>query len=505
MVLLAFWLSNHLKLPSIQRLVLLAGSIIFYAWWNIYYLALLGGSILFNYVLGRAISNQVVNSQKPLWFGIAVNLLALGYFKYANFFVDQINHAFSVSIPNAEILLPLAISFFTFQQIAYLVDCYRGNAKTSGLMTYALFVSFFPQLIAGPIVRSREMIPQLDKFGESMHGFFHHLGPGITIFLIGLFKKVYLADSLAVYATPIFTAADQGATVTFFEAWIGALAYTFQLYFDFSGYSDMAIGLARMFGLRLPVNFYSPYKARSIISFWRCWHITLSRFLKEYLYIPLGGNRRGTANQARNILITMLLGGLWHGAGWTFVIWGGLHGIYILINHGWTRIRTTIFPGITESNKAYGLLAGAVTFIAIVSAWVIFRAHTIEGAMHLLSSMYGLNGLSFPVDYATMAPWLSSTFGWLGLTFEGNQIIWELSKVELFALLCLSAVITFALPNSAQIFALLEHRPDRSDKLAQPGLLSWSPNTAWISASIVLTLVSLDSMTQVSEFLYYQF
>jgi len=299
---------------------LVLASFLFYAWWNPAYLLLLIGSISLNYWIGRGLTIHAdqqsisVRRKALLVLGVFSNLIILGYFKYANFFVDNANLIFEQSYHLETIVLPLAISFFTFQQIAYLVDTYRGITHEHNFSHYCLFVIFFPQLIAGPVVQHKEMLPQF--LDNSIYRFAHdRIAVGLSIFFIGLFKKVVIADSIALYSTPMFDGAHQGATISFFPAWGGALSYTFQLYFDFSGYSDMAVGLAYLFGIRLPLNFYSPYKATSIIEFWKLWHITLSRFLRDYLYIPLGGNRKGPSRRMTNLLITMLLGGLWHGAG----------------------------------------------------------------------------------------------------------------------------------------------------------------------------------------------
>ncbi len=274
---------------------LVGASLFFYGWWNPAYLGLILFSILFNYSIGVLLGNSPGNklSKKTiLTIGVSINLLVLGYYKYANFFVDTLNALNSTNIVLYEVILPLAISFFTFQQITYLVDSYRGQTKEYKFLHYCLFVTFFPQLIAGPIVHHKEMLPQFaNNIVYKIRS--KNLAIGITIFALGLFKKVVLADGVSVYSTPVFDAAESGVILTFFEAWAGALAYTFQLYFDFSGYSDMAIGIARMFGILLPLNFNSPYKSTSIIDFWRRWHITLSRFLRDYLYIPLGGNKKG--------------------------------------------------------------------------------------------------------------------------------------------------------------------------------------------------------------------
>jgi D-alanyl-lipoteichoic acid acyltransferase DltB (MBOAT superfamily) len=375
---------------------LVGASLFFYGWWNPVYLGLILGSMLFNYAIGVGLSNQGREFSKTglLIFGIAANLGLLGYFKYANFFVNNLNSAIGTDFHLETIILPLAISFFTFQQITYLVDSYKRETQEPDFLRYCLFVTFFPQLIAGPIVHHKEMIPQYMKdriYSPNQE----YLATGVTIFIIGLFKKVVLADGIAVYATPVFNAAGVGEALTFFEAWCGALAYTFQLYFDFSGYSDMAVGLGRMFGIRLPLNFNSPYKAKNIIEFWRCWHMTLSRFLKDYLYIPLGGNRKGAVRRYTNIMITMLLGGLWHGAGWTFVAWGALHGFYLLINHGWHALRQALGHDLKKTSRFGRGTAQLVTFVAVVVGWVFFRAETFTGAIHILSAMLGGNGISF--------------------------------------------------------------------------------------------------------------
>ena len=282
----------------------------FYAYWDARYLPLLLVSILFNYTVGSLIERH--KSKLGLIIGVTVNLSLLTYFKYTNFFLSSFNEMFQTAIYVPKIILPLGISFFTFTQIAYLVDAYRGETQRYSLLTYSLFVTVFPHLIAGPILYHKNMIPQFSKLKNYV--FTHkNMALGAAFFSVGLFKKVMIADSLAPWAKVVF---DNAGMVSFIEAWAGALAYTFQLYFDFSGYSEMAIGLGLMFNFKLPVNFNSPYKATSIIEFWRRWHITLSEFLRNYLYIPLGGNRNGQYGRMRNLLITMLLGGLWHGAGW---------------------------------------------------------------------------------------------------------------------------------------------------------------------------------------------
>ena len=316
-------------------------SLVFYSVGNWQYVPLLVASIAFNYLIGYLlIARQLRPSSRfaVLTAGVAGDLLVLGIFKYAGFLAVNFNAMFSTGFV-VNILLPVGISFYTFTQIAFLVDAYRGKVARYALPHYALFVTYFPHLIAGPILHHKDMIPQFER-KETKRPDPHLILCGLIIFAIGLFKKTCLADSIQ----PLVSLAFGPSAPSFDQAWIGALAYTFQLYFDFSGYSDMAIGISLMFGIFLPLNFNSPYKATSIIDFWRRWHMTLSQFLRDYLYISLGGNRRGRVLRYVNLMITMLLGGLWHGAAWTFVAWGALHGVYLCINHAWNNYGPTLSP-----------------------------------------------------------------------------------------------------------------------------------------------------------------
>ncbi len=480
---------------------LTGASFFYYAWWNPAYLWLLGFSILFNYSAGRWLvrgRSGARGSRAGLWLGVAVNLGFLGYFKYANFFVDNANALFGLDWGLGRIVLPLAISFFTFQQIAFLVDSWRGETLDYGFLDYCLFVTFFPQLIAGPIVHHREMFPQ---FGKG--GFFRfeseNLAVGLTIFVVGLFKKVVVADGVAVFASPVFAAADAGQAVALVEAWTGALAYTFQLYFDFSGYSDMAIGLGRMFGLRLPLNFDSPYKAANIMDFWRRWHITLSRFLRDYLYIPLGGNRKGKTRRYANLMATMVLGGLWHGAGWTFVFWGALHGLYLMINHAWRGRRAA------KSGSGGRFWPRALTFLAVVLAWVFFRAETFGGALSMLQGMAGLNGLVLPEGWQDkMAAWPV----WVSFAGPGNPAhdFWEEGG---FYWLTMLLLITQLAPNTRQIMAA--YRPAletyRTEDFVPrfPAGINWRPDLLWAVLTAGLALTTVFNLSHVSEFLYFNF
>lgn len=442
------------------------------------FVPILLGSIAVNFVLGKVI--QPNKSKLPLIAGIIFNLGLLGYFKYTGFFASIFTGEATGLFGFAQAALPLGISFFTFQQIAYLVDRYKDKTAAHGLREYMLFVCFFPQLIAGPIVHQSEMLPQFAK-NYPRSPIYENVAVGLSIFIIGLFKKLVLADMMAGYATPVFNAADSGEQIEFIGAWIGALAYTFQIYFDFSGYSDMAIGLARLFGIKLPQNFHSPYKALNIVEFWRRWHITLSRFLRDYLYIPLGGNRKGRTRRYTNLITTMLLGGLWHGAGWTFIIWGGLHGAYLCINHGWQHISKNW--SMTQSN-AYKLACLGVTFIAVVIAWVFFRSLTLNGSFEILGAMAGLNGLSI-----TNNPF-----------YQGFDQIASIALIFGIAML---------LPNTQTYMAKTDpvypERTSPSVMASKIKLFQWDGgiyHAAFIAALFVLSMMHMD---RIHEFIYFQF
>ena len=356
-------------------------SLVFYSFSNWPFVALLLASIAFNYFVGWLLIARRLRAgprYAVLVMGVSGDLLALGIFKYAGFLAANFNAAFSTSLA-VNVLLPVGISFYTFTQIAFLVDAYRGKVGHYALPHYALFVTYFPHLIAGPILHHADMIPQFAS-DDSKRANPRLILYGLIIFGIGLSKKTVLADGIQ----PLVALAFNQAAPSFDQAWIGALAYTFQLYFDFSGYSDMAIGISLMFGIFLPLNFNSPYKATSIIDFWRRWHMTLSQFLRDYLYIPLGGNRYGRLLRYVNLMITMLLGGLWHGAAWTFVVWGALHGLYLCINHAWINYGPPI-P--RHLHGVAAVVASYLTFVAVVVAWVFFRADSLASALSVLSRM----------------------------------------------------------------------------------------------------------------------
>jgi D-alanyl-lipoteichoic acid acyltransferase DltB (MBOAT superfamily) len=374
-----FLLGRYSNLAPVVWLAL--ASLVFYSVSNWQFVALLLISIAFNFVIGSLLIRAKLSSALrfgALTAGVAGDLLVLGTFKYAGFFAANLNALFSTQL-TANVLLPVGISFYTFTQIAFLVDAYRGEVARYGLAPYALFVTYFPHLIAGPILHHRDMIPQFEQ-EQPKRPDPHLVLCGLIVFSIGLFKKTCMADGIQ----PFVALAFGPTPPSFDQAWIGALAYTFQLYFDFSGYSDMAIGISLMFGIFLPLNFNSPYKATNIIDFWRRWHMTLSQFLRDYLYIPLGGNRRGIVLRYVNLMITMALGGLWHGAAWTFVAWGALHGAYLCVNHAWNRYGPSIPRTLTGPANVAAL---ALTFLSVVVAWVFFRADSITSAITILSQM----------------------------------------------------------------------------------------------------------------------
>jgi alginate O-acetyltransferase complex protein AlgI len=396
-LILAYVLISQSPRNGLIPWLLIGASLFFYAWWNPAFLPLFLFSVAFNYswalLLRQRAAGQPVQSQARrdavLGVGIAVNLALLFYFKYRDFFVSSVDVALGVHWPMLHLALPLAISFFTFEQITYLMSAYRDEEGTHDFVSYAMFITFFPHLIAGPIVRYREIYPQFNR-RSSFRLSAENVAPGLMIFAIGLFKKVILADTFRKYVEPLYD--GRLGTVAFSDAWGATLAFALQIYFDFSGYSDMAIGLARIFNVRFPENFNSPYQSTSLIEFWRRWHITLSFFLRDYLYIPLGGNRRGELRRNLNLFITMLLGGLWHGANWTFVIWGALHGGVLAINHFWRKLGIAL-PA---------LVSWALTFLVVTIGWLFFRSATFSGAWAMLRAMVGFNGFSWGASYQSL-------------------------------------------------------------------------------------------------------
>jgi alginate O-acetyltransferase complex protein AlgI len=472
---------------------LVLASLVFYAKWNPPYVVLIVGSVLFNYGMGfiqhRVIEKRGKASKGLLAFGVAANLALLGYFKYANFFVNTAAKATGYDWHIEPIILPLAISFFTFTQIAYLVDVWEGMVCSYSFLDYCFFVLFFPHLIAGPIVRHHEILPQVNKSDGLLE--IDNLAVGLTVLAMGLFKKVVFADGIAEHATNVFTQVRAGFEPNLVAAWGGILAYACQIYFDFSGYSDMAIGLGCIFGVRMPLNFNSPYKARSIIDFWRRWHMSLSRFLRDYLYIRLGGNRKGVIRRYGNLMATMLLGGLWHGAGWTFVIWGGLHGIYLLVNHAWAKLTN---GQRWASSRPMLMVYHVTTFTAVLVGWVFFSAKSFPTAVSILKGMIGLNGICLnPAFQTLLGPWatrLPITFAHSG--FKSVGILWLLVLLP----------IVFLMPNTQQIMYRVRPALKQAESIAA---VMWRPSARWAILTGLVLAIALLKMGRVTEFLYFQF
>ncbi|OIQ88034.1 peptidoglycan O-acetyltransferase [mine drainage metagenome] len=445
-------------------------SLLFYAWWAPWRSWPILVSILFNYLVGRGLF-RLGNCRRAdllLKLGLLGNLAFLGYFKYTNFFMHNLDSLAGLHWQMAEVMLPLGISFFTFTQIAYLVDVRRAVAAEPSFLNYGLFVTFFPHLIAGPIIHHKEMMPQFQR--PRSQPWHEDLAVGVSLFAIGLVKKVLIADAIAAHVAPVFAAAGHDP-VPLTMAWEGALAYTAQIYFDFAGYSDMAIGLARMFGIDLPINFNSPYKSADIIDFWRRWHITLSRFLRDYLYFPLGGNRQGPGRRYLNLLTVMVLGGLWHGANWTFILWGGLHGLALAINHQW-RDRVGL--------RLPRLLAWLATMAVVIPGWVLFRAASLHDALRLLKGMAGLSGLG-------------------GL--HGAPGMGSLGGLLLEAGLLVFAALT---PNSQEILRL-QHPGLAPVPPGRPAWLTWQPSRLWAVLLALATVLVVLNLWKQTEFLYYEF
>lgn len=499
-VVVFFILAKLGKTPAAAWLV--CASLFFYGWWSIAYIPLLLASIGFNYSAGWHIGHAGGPARKRLlWSAVVVNLGLLVYFKYADFFVSSANFIAQTDIPSLNIILPIGISFFTFTQIAFLVDTYQGKLQENRFLHYLLFVTYFPHLIAGPVLHHKEMMPQFDAT-ETYRASFENTAVGLSIFSIGLAKKVLIADNLAPHASFLF---DQSGSSSALLAWGGVLAYTFQLYFDFSGYSDMAIGVSRLFGIQLPLNFNSPYKSTNIVEFWRRWHMTLSRFLRDYLYISLGGNRHGPLRRQLNLMLTMILGGLWHGAGWNFVIWGALHGAYLILNHAWNVL--TKRSGLTHTSRAWTTISIAVTFVAVCFAWVFFRAKNIDQAWQIVQGMVGVNGIALPRSIGSNLGSVANLLERCGMTFYmggGTHFI------QNYAWVAVAAMIAFFLPNTQQLLDRfnpgLNYLPDKDTAKDFIGrYLSWRPNTRWAYAIGILTLCSLLSLSRPAEFLYFQF
>lgn len=504
-------------------------SLAFYAWWYPINLIIMGPSILANYAIGRLLlRHSEVRprlAQVLLTVGMLGNLAFLSYFKYRNFFLEVTNDVFGTHYIFTHLVLPLGISFITFQKIAFLVDIYTGRIRAFDFRSYSLFVLFFPQLIAGPIVHYREMMPQFDRIFERPLA--NDLAVGAGLFFFGLFKKVILADGIAVHVSPIFASASAGEPVTLCYAWIATVGFTLQVYFDFSGYSEMALGAARCFGISLPMNFNSPLRATSIIDFWRRWHVTLVRFLTTYLFNPLAhtlASRHSARNGALSndprtsvsaflmllvlpTLVTMLASGVWHGAGYGFILWGLLHGLYLVVNHGWNSYRHRFWPAPRHYDRIMAPVGFVLTFCAVVMAMAFFRAPTIAAGLNVFGGMWGFNGMSVPETLAArMGGWLPA-----GVALDAKSSKeFVLSLAWMFALL----PIAWFLPNVLHLFRAsapalsfngMSGRRDRQPRQVIGGDAKWDLSRRWAMAAGIAAAIGVLALGQPTEFLYWQF
>jgi D-alanyl-lipoteichoic acid acyltransferase DltB (MBOAT superfamily) len=507
---------------------LVLASVFFYAWWNPINVLIIAPSLAVNYLFALAIQklgrtpDKVGARRAVLIAGIVFNVLFLGYFKYLTFVESSLNDLVGTDFVIVRIVLPLGISFITFQKIAFLIDVHARRIESFSFRQFCLFVMFFPQLIAGPIVHFREMMPQFaanrarfDKVALSI---------GVTLFSIGLFKKVVLADSIAAYISPIYESAAKGGPVALASAWFAAVGFTLQIYFDFSGYSDMALGIARCFGIRLPVNFDSPLKSSSIIDFWLRWHMTLTRFLTAYIYnpmalwltrrraakrLPLLGGRKVSLGAflqllAAPTLITMLISGVWHGAGYLFILWGLVHGLYLVVNHAWRMLVRPLWKDKDSYARVMRPAGLVLTFVAVSFAMVLFRSTTVSGALDILSGMVGGNGISLP--RALVQPLHLGSVLERFIVLEEGGLTTFISTAAWVAGLLLVALL---LPNSLRLMERFEpalnlgQRQERS--LPFVGRLAWGPTLPWAVAIAVVGASAVLHLSAKSEFLYWQF
>jgi D-alanyl-lipoteichoic acid acyltransferase DltB (MBOAT superfamily) len=506
---------------------LTAASLFFYAWWRPINVLLIAPSILINYGLARALERtrdtQPAQARAILIVGILFNLCFLGYFKYLNFFESSLNDAFGAGFVLTHLILPLGISFITFQKIAFLVDVQGGRVDKFSLADYGLFVLFFPQLIAGPIVHYREMMPQFRAAPCRYDP--ENVAVGLTLFFFGLAKKLLLADPLSTLVAPPYAQAAAGTPQSATEAWIAALGFTLQIYFDFSGYTDMALGLARFFGIKLPLNFNSPLKATNIVDFWLRWHVSLTRFLTAYIYNPLSltltrrrmargkpifGGRNTNIGAFLTLLamptvLTMFISGMWHGAGYTYILWGLLHGVYLCINHAWRLVRPRIWSNARVYNRRAAPFGFVLTFLSVVAAMVLFRAPTASAAVVLWKGMVGVYGVTLPQAVFSR---LGSIAGFLPSI--GVRPAWTSGSILIAATIRIALLLAIALlmPNTLQMLAAFEPalgvKPGKTSSRLER-LLTWRPSRGWAVGLACVALAGILSLGELSEFLYWQF
>jgi D-alanyl-lipoteichoic acid acyltransferase DltB (MBOAT superfamily) len=437
---------NHKRLTKASKSFLVLSSLFFYSWWNISYLPLILGSIAFNFSIGRLLGSRPTKS--ILTIGVIGNISLLGYFKYTDFFIENYNWALDSNTPLLNLVLPLAISYFTFQQIAFLVDSYRGETREYGLLNYCVFITFFPQLLMGPIVHHKEIIPQFQK-NINLKIKWEHVSLGIFIFAIGLAKKTLLGDPLTDFAQNVF---DHAEDLSMVEAWYASLSYVLSYYFDLSGYADMAIGIGKMFNINIPINFNSPYKARNFSEYWKRWHMTLSRFLGDYVYKSLGGNQRYSSIVYMNIMITFFVSGFWHGAGWTFVVWGALNGAFVVMAHMMKKAKIRI--------NYY--IAWSLMFLGLIITRILFVSDSFSDAWHVAYTLFDITNLRFS-DLPYADGWLQTLYILIGLS------------------------LTLFFKNSIEISQ------------------NFRPNIKYTTYTVVLLSFSILTFSKAREFLYFQF
>jgi D-alanyl-lipoteichoic acid acyltransferase DltB (MBOAT superfamily) len=524
-----FYLLGAISRSSAIRWLIFA-SLVFYAWWRPVNVLIIAPSIVINYIIARFLLKLNDGEGSPgvskavLVLGISFNVIFLGVFKYTDFMLGTIDDVFGANLVLRHIILPLGISFITFQKIAFLVDVQAGKVRSFTFQDYCTFVLFFPQLIAGPIVHYREMMPQFHA--ASCRFYSENFAVGLTLLSFGLFKKIILADKIALLVTPIYQqAATEGGT-SFLMAWMAAIGFTLQLYFDFSGYTDMALGLARFFGIRLPPNFDSPLRASSIIDFWLRWHMTLTRFLTAYIYNPLqlwltrrrlAKGQRGLGGPSTHvgafisllmfpIILTMFVSGFWHGAGYGFIIWGLLHGLYLTINHGWRVVAARVWPDRKSYVRVMRPVGWVLTFVSVAAAMVFFRAVTITSAIDIVKGLIGLNGVALPQDLLDRLGPLGAAFHGLGVTAARSWDVRDFAQLAIW--ISVQMFIALACPNTLQILSQYEPAlgvKPRPAKLGIGRLLEWNASLPWAIAVSGITAITIVSIRGPSEFLYWQF
>jgi alginate O-acetyltransferase complex protein AlgI len=517
---------------AIRWLILV--SLVFYAWWRPVNVLIIAPSIVINFILAKILLQLRVTddhssrrtSKVILVAGLTFNVIWLGIFKYTDFALSSINDVFSTNIILVHIILPLGISFITFQKIAFLVDVQAGRVRSFTFREYCTFVLFFPQLVAGPIVHYREMMPQFQtapcRFDTE------NVAVGVTLLMFGLFKKAVLADKIAPLITPIYEHAAGGSQTSFVLAWMAAIGFTLQIYFDFSGYTDMALGLARFFGIRLPPNFNSPLRASCIIDFWLRWHMTLTRFLTAYIYNPLALSitrrrlakgrpgfvtRNPTAGAFVSSLmvptvITMFVSGLWHGAGYGFIVWGLLHGLYITINHAWRVVSAKLWPDRLSYDRIMKPVGFVLTFVLVSATMVFFRAPSMNSAIDLVHGMMGLNGVALPQGILAHLGPLAKVFHQIGVVAAASWSDRDFIKTMIW--ICLLMVIALACPNTLQLLARYEPALGvnaQSYKAWRGGLalIVWGPSLPWAIAISAVAAIAVSFIGGPSEFLYWNF